>query len=59
MQPSEITTARIAKGLSKYRLAKMLEVSYQTILMYERGLFKPSAERLAKLKVILGVDKQV
>lgn len=37
------------KGLSKYRIAKELKVSWQTVHAWERGFFSPSSERKEKL----------
>lgn len=48
--------ARIKKGLSVYRLAKMTKVSEKTIRRFEKGETKgPRADKLRALKEVLGI----
>ena len=46
-------------GISKYRLAKMLDVAYITIMNWEEGRYKPNTENERKLKEIFGDDTNV
>lgn len=50
MQASEIKELRAKLGLTQERLARVLGVSYPTILRWESGKFKPSQMGLDKLK---------
>jgi len=38
---------------SKYRIARLTGVSWNTVQMWYRGVFRPSPETLAKLEEIL------
>ena len=45
-----IKTLREEKQISKYRLAKILGVSWNTIYLWERGVFKPKKIYQKKLE---------
>lgn len=38
------------QGFTKWKIAKELGVSWQTIHMWEKGVFKPTDEKLKQLK---------
>jgi transcriptional regulator with XRE-family HTH domain len=50
-----IKELRLKKGLSQVAVAKACGVSLCGYLLWERGVGKPTAENLAKLKAALGV----
>lgn len=56
MTAQDAQSARTALGLSKYSVAKQLGCSWQTLHYFERGERKLSAEKLAKLTLILSTD---
>lgn len=43
----------IKKGYSKYRVAKVVGVSWATVRLWERGVFVPSPEHLTALQNLL------
>jgi ribosome-binding protein aMBF1 (putative translation factor) len=52
----QIKQLRLAKGWSKYRLAKELECHWDTIKRWERGDHKPDVHSLKKLNETLGLE---
>lgn len=52
---SRLTAAREAKGITKYRLAKLIGMSQAYVGQLETGAYKPSNETVAKLAPVLGV----
>ena len=40
-------------GISKWKISKVLGVSWHTVHQWSRGTFKPRPDRLEKLKEIL------
>ena len=53
-----IKEKRIEKKLSQKQLAKLIEVSNQTICNYEKGLQHPRQKTYQKLVEVLGQPKQ-
>jgi transcriptional regulator with XRE-family HTH domain len=51
-----VETARQRVGLSRQQLADRLDVSEETLRLWERGAVQPSPERLAKLIAVLALD---
>ncbi|MCL4491959.1 MAG: helix-turn-helix domain-containing protein [Nitrospirae bacterium] len=51
-----IRELRRAKGISQMKLAEMLDVSYQQIQKYEKGVSSISVERLKQVAHALGVS---
>ncbi len=47
---------RIAKGLTRERLADLLHVSWQTVGHWEQGYTEPSLALLIKLKEVLNAS---
>ena len=41
-----------AKGYSKYRIAKECHVSWNTVHMWDRGIFTPSVKNQEKLRLL-------
>jgi Zn-dependent peptidase ImmA (M78 family)/DNA-binding XRE family transcriptional regulator len=54
INPSRITLARRRRGYTKSQLAKLLGVSIQTVMMYEKGTCSPAQDMLAGLQRSLG-----
>ncbi len=52
-----IKELRIKMGLSQVKVAKACGVCLGAYILWERGVGKPTAENLAKLKTILGVKE--
>jgi transcriptional regulator with XRE-family HTH domain len=48
-----------AKGITKWRLAKDLGISYRTIQYWEKNQTLPSDENAKKVAAYLGIDVQV
>jgi len=46
----EIIKRIVSSGGSKYRIAKLCEVSWQTVHMWSREVFQPKESNLKKLK---------
>lgn len=45
-----------SKGLSKWKISKLLGVSWQTVYMWDKDVFKPNKEHLEKLEEILNKE---
>ena len=41
------------KGISKWRIAKEIGVTWQTVHMWEKEIFKPSDDKMEKLTSLL------
>jgi Zn-dependent peptidase ImmA (M78 family)/transcriptional regulator with XRE-family HTH domain len=54
INPSRIKLARGRRGYTKSQLAKLLGVSIQTVMMYEKGTCSPAQDTLAGLQRSLG-----
>lgn len=52
----KLKTARIVKNMSQDALAKMVNITFQQIQKYEKGLNRMSAARLYQFGHILGVE---
>lgn len=52
---SRLTAAREAKGITKYRLAKLIGMSQAYVGQLEAGAYKPSDETVARLAPVLDV----
>ncbi|MCL6592259.1 MAG: helix-turn-helix domain-containing protein [Firmicutes bacterium] len=52
----KIKKLRLNKGWSQTQLAKKLNTQSQNISRYERGIFTPSTEALAKFAEVFGVS---
>lgn len=53
----KVRSGRLKKKLSKYRLAKLVGVSWNTVHMWEKGFYIPKETYKAKLKDILQKKK--
>ena len=53
---SRIKNYRMRKGLSQKKLARMLNLSRETIRRYERSISTPDKETLRKIAKVLGVS---
>lgn len=56
--PSPITSARLAAGLTQAQLAKAVGRSEHSIIRWENGLTHPTTSSLLKLAQVLGCDPQ-
>jgi len=50
MKTSDVIKLLKARGVSKYRIAKQCGVSWQTVHMWEKEVFKPSPDKRAILE---------
>jgi len=41
------------KGISKWEIAKKIGIHWNSVRFWERGIFKPTEENMAKLKEII------
>jgi len=53
MTTQEIISQLKLQGYSKWKLSKILMVSWQTIHMWEKGTFKATRDKQAKLESLL------
>ncbi|EPR9929411.1 helix-turn-helix domain-containing protein [Escherichia coli] len=58
INPTRLTEAREAKGLTMAELARVLDISRQAISSFEKGLKKPSPETLTQIAHILGFPER-
>lgn len=58
LNPSRLTEAREAKGLTMAELARVLDISRQAISSFEKGLKNPSSETLSQICRILGFPER-
>jgi ribosome-binding protein aMBF1 (putative translation factor) len=56
MNAEQIKQKRLEKGWSKYRLAKELDVHWDTIHRWENDEHSPDAKSTLKLAKILGLE---
>jgi DNA-binding XRE family transcriptional regulator len=45
------------KSITKYRLSKLTGISWQTLLYWERGIYKPSEKSAELAARVLGIIK--
>jgi predicted transcriptional regulator len=50
---SDIIKQLIDSGLSRYRIAKLMDVSYNTVIMWEYNMFQPRKVNMDKLEKLL------
>ena len=53
---SEIINSLKKKGYSKWKIARILNVSWQTVHMWDRGAFNASSDKLKVLNSLLNKD---
>jgi len=54
----EIIKRVTAVGVTKYQIAKTCDVTWQTVHMWSRGVFKPNKDRFEKLKNLLDTPSE-
>lgn len=42
------------QGMTKWKISKEVHVSWQTVHMWDRGVFSPSSEKMEKLRQMVG-----
>ncbi len=50
MEANQIIEDLIQHGITKWKISKELNVSWNTLRMWQRGVFKPSTKNLENLK---------
>jgi len=50
---SNMETARLAKKLSREKLARLADVSYQSIFLYERTTRVPTVDKALRIAAVL------
>ena len=45
---SEIIATLKKNGVTKWRISKLMNVSWQTVHMWDRGMFEPKPEKIEK-----------
>ncbi|PFI32196.1 transcriptional regulator [Bacillus thuringiensis] len=56
MRPQDIKAVRQITGLNQTQFGKLLNVSFNTVNRWERGLVQPKKENIKKLENLVGDD---
>lgn len=53
----EMIDELLRRGVSKYKIAKKVGVSWNTVQLWHKGIYQPRVEHLEKLKELLNEEK--
>ncbi|MGG5792769.1 helix-turn-helix domain-containing protein [Bacillus nitratireducens] len=56
MRPQDIKAVRQITGLNQTQFGELLNVSFNTVNRWERGLVQPKRENIKKLERLVGYD---